>query len=165
MSFKTILGDIWKAVKGIGKFIATVLLDKNEEENTAYATYAVLLLQRIKNYTYNPLLNTVTDLIPGDWDIKLIEASQVVLTRVLDKTIEGQECMLKASFGEKLSCFLSMVDQLTPVQKSKVLNSFAVDLAGAYADVMSDGKITFMEIINKLFILVPAIYLKLFKSA
>lgn len=164
------MSDIFKNVFGwikgwrLDSFLKKLFANEEDEQTKEFAAWAVMVVQRAKDYSYNPVLNRAIDVIPGDWDNKIIDAAQKFLPNVLDKMVEGQACLDEDSFGGKLACFNNLVNSKPVEEKAELLNSFAVKIAVGFFEVFADGKVTVKEVLNKILILVPSLYLKIFKN-
>lgn len=152
INFKSIGAAVLGFLKSIFKGETGVLEDATSQ--------AVQLFQRAKMYTYNPSFTQAIDVIPGDWANKIIDKAAPALELVLEKTLQGQECLSKATFGEKLDCFLRMAESKPDSEKAKTFNRFVVDLTEELYNSFDQEKGKFD--INKVFILVPAIWAQLF---
>lgn len=148
--------------KDVLDFLKGIFTGKQTEDNEARARKAVELLQRAKGYTYNPLLDKAVDVVPGDWDNKAKDVGVVVITTVADKTAALYGCIHLPSFGERWDCILKTINAQPETEKAKSLNKLAVDMALAYAEIESDGKVEWSEVINDIFIFVPTIFRLLF---
>lgn len=147
--FKTSFGDFIK------KFFTGGLTDDLKK----YGTYAVTILQHLREGINNPRVKQITDVIPGDWDNKLVEATKPILDRVLTKAMQGNGCLQKGgNLVQQFACYAEVVSSKPLAEKTKIWSNLAFDIAVQLFTVFVGKPFN----LNALLIMIPSIYIQLF---
>lgn len=129
-----------KFFQKIGLFLAKLLggLRKFEKFLVAHVDDAIAIGKKILEYTGNPVLIGLLELLPD----KLKDKSQDVIDKIekalilaIDDVAIAKDCLSKPTTEEKLLCFINAIKNFSPHHRDAVISKLVSRMVANHSDV------------------------------
>jgi hypothetical protein len=156
MIFTDILNFFKKFIASdfVKKFLAGTATDDLKK----YGTIAVTALQHMKDNLNSPTVKTIEDLLPGDWDLKLVDTIKGVLDKAIPKLAAEVKALQSGTLLDQFKSTVEVISGKPASEKTKIWINLAFEI-GAELFTAFVGK---PFNLNALFMLIPLIYTQLF---
>jgi hypothetical protein len=149
--------NLWKKFKA-GDFIKKFLVGGVTDDLKKYGTIAVTGLERIREGLDSPGVKQITDALPGDWDLKIVDAIGGAIDKVIPKISQQNDCFTKGTSLEIFRCTLAVIDSKPRTERTIFFQNLAFQIGEELFNTFVGKRFN----LNALLMLIPVIYTQLF---
>jgi hypothetical protein len=128
-----------RLIMGSFSYKMKMLFGIYDKQTLEYAEKALVMSTNLKSILESNFVATISDIIPGDWDNKLIDTAKDSLKKVIPILSIINDCKGNESLDYMINCFISGIKKLPPEMQDAAISKFS-SLITRYMHKLSSNK-------------------------